>query len=256
MKKQLDLMNSTVIKANELIQKSRFDLTLQQQKIVLYLISKVEPGDKEFKFYEFGIADFCRVCGIDYESGKNYHDLKEAVKEIADKSLWVNLGEHTETLVRWIEKPYIDKQSGLIRVKLDEDMKPFLLQLKQNFTQYELFWTMNFRSKYSVRLYELVKSLHYSGLGTYTAEFELDDLKRRLGAETYATYQTFKTRALTPAIAEVNKYSDKAVEFNPIKRGRSVAKIELTISTKPVEDRMVAMCAVEARLGIGGAADA
>lgn len=256
MKKQLDLMNSTVVKANELIQRSRFDLSLQQQKIVLYLISKIEPGDKEFKFYEFGIADFCRVCGIDYESGKNYHDLKEAIKEIADKSLWVNLGESTETLVRWIEKPYIDKHSGLIRVKLDEDMKPFLLQLKQNFTQYELFWTMNFKSKYSVRLYELVKSLHYGGLGTYTAEFELDDLKQRLGAETYTTYQTFKTRALTPAIAEVNKYSDKVVDYTPIKRGRSVARIELAISTKPAEERMDAMGAIEKRLGVGGVANA
>lgn len=256
MAKQLDLMNSTVIKANELIQKSRFDLSLQQQKIVLYLISQIEPGDKEFKLYEFSIADFCRVCGIDYESGKNYHDLREAIKEIADKSLWVNIGPDTETLVRWIEKPYIDKQSGLIRVKLDKDMKPFLLQLKQNFTQYELFWTMNFKSKYSVRLYELVKSLHYSGLGTYTAEFEIDDLKQRLGAETYKTYQTFKTRVLTPAITEVNRYSDKVVGYVPIKRGRSVAKIELTISTKPVEERMAAMCAVEERLGVGGVKDA
>lgn len=252
MVKQLDLMSSTVIKANELIQKSRFDLSLQQQKIVLYLISKIEPGDKEFKFYEFSIADFCRVCGIDCRSGKNYHDLKAAIKEIADKSLWVNVGPETETLVRWIEKPYIDKQSGLIRVKLDEDMKPFLLQLKQNFTQYELFWTMNFKSKYSIRLYELVKSLHYSGLGTYTKEFELEELKQDLGAETYKTYQAFKSRALTPAIEEVNTYSDKTVDFYPLKHGRRVEKIRLTISTKPVAGRMAAMCAVENRLGIGG----
>ena len=66
-----------VVKANELIQKSRFNLTLQQQKIVLYLISQIERNDKEFKLYSFSIQQFCKVCGINYTSGKNYNDLKE-----------------------------------------------------------------------------------------------------------------------------------------------------------------------------------
>ena len=50
-----------VVKANELIQKSRFNLTLQQQKIVLYLISQIERNDKEFKLYSFSIQQFCKA---------------------------------------------------------------------------------------------------------------------------------------------------------------------------------------------------
>ena len=99
-----ELRGKTVVKANELIQKSRFNLSLQQQKIVLYLISQITPYDEDFKLYEFSISEFCRVCGIDETSGKNYQDLKAAIKEIADKSLWITL-EDEETLLRWIEKP-------------------------------------------------------------------------------------------------------------------------------------------------------
>ena len=44
-----------VRKANELIQKSRFSLSLQQQKIILYLISKIQPTDTEFHEYKFEI---------------------------------------------------------------------------------------------------------------------------------------------------------------------------------------------------------
>lgn len=47
--KYLELRNKTVTKANDLIQKSRFNLSLQQQKIVLYLISQVTPFDEDFK---------------------------------------------------------------------------------------------------------------------------------------------------------------------------------------------------------------
>ena len=248
--KYLEIRKNTVVKANDLIQKSRFSLSLQQQKVVLYLISQITPIDEDFKLYEFSIVEFCKVCGIDYDSGKNYADLKEAVKEIADKSIWVKLDNGKETLLRWIEKPYLDEHSGTIQIKLDKDMKPFLLQLKENFTQYELLWTLNFKSKYSIRFYELVKSIHYHDLDTYSREFDLDELRRILGAETYKTYQTFKVRVLEPAIQEINSFSDKNVIYLPIKHGRAVKRIKLTISSKDTMDCLKLQSDIEHGLGI------
>lgn len=225
------MRGKTVVKANELIQKSRFNLSLQQQKIVLYLISQISPYDEEFKLYEFSISDFCRISGIDETSGKNYQALKSAIKEIADKSLWITI-ENEETLLRWIEKPYVNKKSGVIKIRLDEDMKPFLLQLKENFTQYELLWTLHFKSKYTIRLYEIIKSIHFNELSTYQRTFDINELRRMLGAENYTTYQTFKTRVLIPAANEINSYSDKNISYEVIKQGRAVSKIKFTISSK------------------------
>jgi len=53
-----------VIKSNDLIQKARFDLTVQEQKIILYLISKLKPDDDKSKTIKFEIKEFCSVCGI------------------------------------------------------------------------------------------------------------------------------------------------------------------------------------------------
>ena len=50
--KYLVVKDQRVIKSNELIQKSRFDLSLQEQKIILYLISQISPFDEEFKIYD------------------------------------------------------------------------------------------------------------------------------------------------------------------------------------------------------------
>lgn len=234
----LDIRNKTVTKSNDLIQKSRFSLTLQQQKILLCLISQITPYDNEFKLYEFSVVDFCRACGIDYGNGKNYRDLKAAIKEIADKSLWITIDEDEETLLRWIEKPYINKNDGIIKIRLDQDMMPFLLQLKQNFTQYEIIWTLHFKSKYSIRLYELVKSIHYHELEVYNRKYTVNELKKLLDGEKYNEYRDFKRRVLSPAVDEINQYSDKRVSFEEVKRGKKVVAIEFSVSSK---DRLEAL---------------
>ena len=111
-------------------------------------------------------------------------------------------------------------------------MKPFLLRLKQNYTQYELIWTLHFKSKYSIRLYELIKSIHYRENEAYTRIFELEELRRLLGAETYTRFPDFRVKALQVAVDEINEYSDKIIEWKPIKSGRAVSSIEITIRTK------------------------
>lgn len=242
-------VNALVVKQNDLIQKSRFNLSLVQQKIILYLISQISPMDEEFKLYEFSIGEFCRIAGIENRSGRQYIELKQAIKEIADKSLWVEIAEDEETLVRWIEKPYINKRSGTIKIRLDKDMKPFLLQMKKNFTQYELVYTLNFKSKYTIRLYELLKSVHFHELDVYERAYSLAEIKKRMGAERYSTYKDFRVRALDPAVKEINQFSDKNVEYAAIKTGRSVTGIKLTISTKPAEERLRIRDNVEKELG-------
>lgn len=231
----LTVRHKMVRKANQLIQKSRFSLSLQQQKILLYLISQISPQDEDFKLYQFSIPEFCRVCGITV-GGPNYRDMKSAIKDIADKSLWVRLPNGTESLLRWIEKARIDDKSGQIEVRLDNDMKPFLLLLKENYTQYEMIFTLHFKSKYTIRLYELVKSIHFHEDQVYKRTYDVDELKKLLDAEVYTEYRNFKPRVLQPCVAEINRYSDKNISFEEIKRGRKVLAIEFTISSKDTSD--------------------
>jgi plasmid replication initiation protein len=228
---------NTVVKANNLIQKSRFDLSTQQQKMLLFIISQISMFDEEFKLYEFEITDFCKICGIDSNQGNNYKLLKEQIKKISDKSLWLELEGGKETLIRWIEKPYIDKGSGTIKIKLDEDMKPYLLQLKEKFTEYELFYTLNFKSKYSIRLYEYLKSIHYKTLERYEKTIEILDFQRLLESP-YKTFRDFNKNVLQVAYKEINEYSDLLFNYELKTKGRKVVKITLIIEPKEIGDRL------------------
>ena len=231
---------NTVVKSNDLIQRSRFSLSVQQQKIILFVISQIEPYDEDFKLYEFEITEFCKVCGIE-PHGDMYTLLKKQIKEISDKSLWIELADGTETVVRWIEKPYMSKKDGTIKIKLDEDMKPYPLQLKERFTEYDLIYTLNFKSKYSIRLYEYLKSIHFTKTQEYRQTIAIDKFQKLLNSD-YEDFKDFHTRVLKPAHKEINTYSDIHFEYSLIKEGRKIVAIVIMIETKEIADRLRITC--------------
>jgi len=223
-----ELRNYKIVKANELIQKSRFNLQVQEQKIILYLISKIKPEDMELKEHFFEIKEFCKICGLDDTSGANYKYIKQTLKDLRDKSMWVKLENGAETTLAWIDKVTMHENSGTVIVKIDDMMKPYLLRLKQCFTQYELLYTLAMKSQYSIRLYELLKSYEFQR----NKLFEIDELKMRLSAETYDRFPDFKRRVLDTAINEINNLSDLTVTYDLIKESRKYTQIEFTMKIK------------------------
>lgn len=213
-----------VVKSNELIRKSRFSLTLKEQRIVLYLISKIKPKDTDLLEYDFNIKDFCEVCGIDYIN--NLTQLKETIKSLRDKSIWITLPDGAETTVSWIEKPYLYKNSGNLKIRLDRDMMPYLLQLKENFTQYELIAILALKSKFSLRLYELFKSYEY--LGKY--EVSLEQLRNLMMLDTeYPKTNDFKRYVIDKSVNEINTFTDLEIEYETVKTGRNITGFIFTI---------------------------
>ena len=231
-----------VVKANELIQNTRFNLSTQEQKLILYLISKIKPNDVELEEHEFNIKEFCQVCGIDDHNGKNYRDVKGTIKKLADRSVWIKLDNNKESLIRWINKAWMFEQSGTIILRLDDDLKPYLLQLREKFTQYQLIYTIGMKSQYSIRIYELLKS--YENMHSKT--FDISELKAMLFAETYTRYPDFKRYVLDIALREINSLTDISIDFEAIKKGKKFAKIEFSIKTKEdIIERLKVFAALE-----------
>jgi len=224
-----------VVKRNDFIQKSRHHLSLQEQKIVLYLISHVKPDDTNFTEHVFSIPDFCRFCGMDETSGKNYSDIKEALGKLRSRYVWVTLDDGSETTLGWINKATINKRSGLIRLRLDEDLKPYLLLLNEHYTLYEMRYTLAMKSQYSIRLYELLKSYAYRKSVT----FEICSLKNILSANDYERNPDFKRRVLDIAMREINEYTDLSVEYSFLKEGRRFSHVCFSISRKEAFVRFV-----------------
>jgi plasmid replication initiation protein len=217
-----------VVKRNDLIQRSRHKMDLQEQKILLYMISKIKPNDIDFTEQTFSIIEFCKACGLDDDNGGNYAYIKNTLKSLRDRSIWVTLDDGSETTLAWINKVKIEKRSGLIKLELDKDMKPYLLDLQENFTQYSLMYTLAMRSQYSIRLYELLKSYQFKKY----QPFEIDELKRLLHAEKYERYPDFRRKVLEIAVREINELTDISVSYSPQKPSRKIIGISFNIDRK------------------------
>jgi plasmid replication initiation protein len=215
-----------VVKSNDLIRKGRFNLSVVEQRIVLYMITNIKPTDERLDSLSFDIQEFCEVCGIKYQ--QNLSQLKDVIKELADKSMWVNLPNGKKTLIRWIEKPYLDLAtgSGIIELRLDRDLAPYLLNLKSNFTEYQLISVLALRSKYSIKLYELLKSYCY--IGRY--EIRIEDLKEYLLIEEqYKETKYFNKYVIARAIDEINEYTDIEVSYEYIRHGKVIVGYQFQI---------------------------
>ena len=220
--------NQLVVKHNALIQKTRYSLSTQQQKIILYLISKIKPDDDELKEYDLDIRDFCRVCGIETQ-GKNYKNVKESILQLHNKAFWIET-EDIDTLVSWVQKAYIYKKDTRLRIRLDETLKPFLLHLREQFTQYELSNILCMRSKHSIRLYEYLKSFLSVGKIIVSVE-ELKELLDCQG-KGYSRWNNLKQMVIDKALQEINDYSDLEISIDYIKQGKTIDKVIFFIKKK------------------------
>jgi plasmid replication initiation protein len=244
--KEMETRNYPVVKANALIQKSRYDLTLAEQKLILHFIQMIEPNDDEFKTYHFSIQEYCKICEVDYKNGKNYINIKRSLKTLHDKSFWMEQEDGSEILMRWVDRLKIDRKKGVIEVKMDQELKPYLLQLKSFFTKYNYLYVMTMRSQYSIRLYELLKS--YENMGGII--YGVTELRRLLNIadDVMADWYDFKRFVIERALKEINKFTDINVKYEPLKKGRSVFEVKFSIVGKSEPAKIMSQRLIEQTL--------
>lgn len=165
--------------------------------------------------------------------------------------MWIETGSKNNKadkieLVRWIDKVILYKQQGVISVRLDEVLKPYLLKLQREYTSLDLSIALAMDRKYAIRLYEILKC--YVGLKNKKIVFELDDLKEKLSAKNYTRFYDFRKHILDNALEEINELADFIVKYEPIKKGRVCTAIEFKFKYKNVRQNYDAMKKIEVKL--------
>lgn len=208
---------SLVVKENTLIKHTRYDLSLAEQKVLIYIISKIMADDNDFKHITFRINDYIQVAGIKHRGGSSYEYIKDSIQRIRNKSWWIKDGNgKKETLFSWIDTATVKENTGEVDIVLSESLRPYLLDIKGNFTKYNLVNILVLHSKYSVRLYEIFKS--YLWLNKW--EVSVEEFKKILNIKGYSDYTELKRKIILPSTKEINKYTDLDIEFKAIKKGK------------------------------------
>lgn len=228
--------NYYVVKSNDLIQKSRFSLSLQAQRCLLFAISRIKFSDLPSTEYTFAFKDICDACGIDMKThGDYYNFMKKELKDLRDKSIWITNSEGKEETVSWFSKVIINKGMGTVSVKFDETMTDYLFFLQSRYTQYKLSTPLAFKSRYSIRLYELllsyIKKRDLDNDKEKEISFTPDELKERLDAQKYSKFYDFRRFIIEKSVKEINTYSDDIhVDFDYYYKGKIATSVVFIIT--------------------------
>jgi len=225
--------NKLVVKDNALIDAS-FNLSLIEQRIMLLAIVEARESRNLSPDtpIEVSVSDYIHQFKVD--SNNAYALLKDASKTLKRREFsYLDRYKGIEALstANWVNKvTYVDK-SGLIVLYLSHEVISLISKLSEQFTKYYIEQVSDFKSKYSIRLYELI--IKWLSV-TKTQKYNINDLRLKLGlgVEEYSTMSNFKSNVLDKAISEINKHTDITVDYQQFKKGRVITDIQFSIKSK------------------------
>lgn len=216
--------NNLIVKSNKLIE-ARYSLSLNEQKIILYAASKLDTSKDSFNTLELETREFMELLNT---TVFRYTEIKELVTGLMSKQVRIET-DKDDLVANWVSSIYYVKNSGVIELEFSHRLIPYLLQLKERFTRYQLKNILYLKNKHSVRIYELMKQYQTIGHRTFTIE----ELKELLMLEDkYNQFRDFNKSVIKQSMDEINELTDINVDVEQVKRGRKVVALKYIIQSK------------------------
>ena len=145
MKKEVDYK---VSKHNSLVNaKSKYQYSVNQLKLICHLIANIKPNEEDFEKKYIALKEL----GFVGANSENYTYFKEEFVRLLEMPFKI---PNSKYWVNWFSA--LAFENGVIEYRFDPALKPFLLNLKENFTSYHLSNVMNLKSNYAILTFELL----------------------------------------------------------------------------------------------------
>lgn len=218
-----------VSESNALIE-ARTNLTLYEERLIYILASRIHPDDTQFKTHFFKVKDIAEK--LDLTEKNFYKRVRDIVEGLQDKKVIIEEKSMQSTLsAHWLAAARYYHGKGTIELEFSSMLRPYLLQLQQNFTKFKMWNVLYLKSFYSSKLYKLLKQY----LPLQKRRFTLEQLRDMLELEEgkYVKYSHLKNRILLSSQMELEAKTDIKFTFEEIKKGAKVVGIVFHIFPNP-----------------------
>lgn len=224
------MKNTQIAKSNKLIT-ACYNITLDEIRIlnlVLEQINSKKSFEEQSNIFEFTVDDFVKTYPtVDKKSA--YKQVQKAIDSLGVRWCVTNKNEKFIEKVLFFTKQTYFFNEGRFIVKIHEDLMPYISNLVNNFTTYNLEHIAKLNTFYAVRIYELLVQFRKTGLRQITIE-ELKDILQL--TDKYPRFNSFNQRVLTPSINDINDKTDLKVTVEAVKTGRKISALSFKIKTK------------------------
>ena len=204
-----------------------FNLSLVEQRLMLLAIVEARELDKLTPDTPIEVKATAYRDQYKTDESNAYSQLADATKQLFNRQFsYIDKykGEDCITVARWVNRASYLNDRGTVVLYMSSEVISMISRLQANFTQYLLEQVSDFKSKYSIRLYELL--IKYRDIGV-SKKFEIGELRSKLGLENteYKAMCDFKGYVLDKAIKEISDKADIQIKYEQFKEGRKVSHI-------------------------------
>jgi len=222
-------------KSNNLIE-SRYKFDIWETRFFLSVLAQIRKNDDDFHPYRIWYKDVIKTFGL--KSGDSYALLRTAAQSLMGKSFFVSYEKegatreqqyHILRKIDYLQEGQTQENHEYIDVTVEQEMRPFLLELQKNFTTYDLQNIIKL-NVYPVRVYELLKQ--YESIGH--RKLKVEEMKIMFEvSDKYKAFGDFYRWVVKPAIKEINKHTDLTItDVEKIKEGRRVTALRFRFKAK------------------------
>ena len=191
------------------------------------------------------------------DDSNKHSRFKEAITTLHQQSVFEvrEMNDHRNKfeyqVISPLEKTTWNDYSDIISITFTKSIMPYLIELKEKFTQYALSDIMELNSKYSIILYKWLSMNynqyeHYSVKGGRRAEqvetyrnpsIKMSELRTLTDTvNEYKRSDHFEIWILKKPLEEINAHTHFNVTYEKIKKGRSIDSIVFHIEKKRMAD--------------------
>ena len=233
--------NYPVVMANKLIRAKKDRLSTLESKLLRLAITNIVELDTKLNTYTVSVAELADFLGI--ASSNIYTEVQQIAKSLIDKKIYMPIGTYDRhgnenyELYNWVS--YVKYENGVITLRLNDSLKPYLLGLDSLFTRYGYDNILSLPSDICISLFEWLISfeglrIHQIRVDVYpdveleTGEFALpiDVLRKFLQCEDkYPNASDFIKWVIDYNLKIIMTHTLCRIKYRTVKKGRSIKYI-------------------------------
>lgn len=228
--------NRFEIKKSNILLNAKSDLDLRENKIILYLISKIRYEDEDFKLETLRKSDIQKILGksINYDKSfteKLINNLSKSTVSIpTEETIKVKPLYHREySTTKWFEIVRWNSKEKVFELKLNSTLKHYLLKLGvgNGYRSYNYGYIQKLKCKYTIKIYELLLLRHKSNPKRV---FSFDELCFILHVPLSSMQiGEFKRNVLNKVQMDIKKNCDIYFEYEILEESKKEYKINFFI---------------------------
>jgi plasmid replication initiation protein len=264
------------VRHHNVITTARYDYSACQMDILFFLLSCLGKEDAPDKVYTIYLKEMEAMTGRQW----NYQQLQEATSDMGSRMFLVE-SEKKRTQLWMMDRVEYMMGEGHIAIVLTQSIRPYLFDLKENFTSFELQSALRLSSKYAKRIYQLVSQWKDKEA---TRIYTLSELKYMLylkgpenpkknsagkkkepdseaeslddesadaegqknnpevkTQELFKKISQLKERVLDIAVSQISEHTELKIRYEFIKKGRAFDNIRFSITHQKVKQPPLAL---------------